>query len=250
MTNLHATTTNENPDRNCILLKSSEFPPLADYAFKIAAYATINPIESVIVEKPDPTKYLSGNSVSISKLVVNGDLAFHAKLLKAPDAESVYLATVKNRYPEIVTDPHVLIPIVVDFVYHETVVYYLHITRWTAHCGTLAEVIVMLWMARRHVDLGKLLKNFGRFLNSFHSRYPKLHHNDMNPSNVLIVGEPSLCPNFVLVDCAGLDDEVGDDVGSFLLSMDVLADGGFGAEFTELARNSFFKGYRESSEID
>lgn len=246
MTQQHASPSNKKSPRNIVNVSPDPASDWSMYAYEVSKFVYSESVMSCSVEKPDPSKFLSGNSVSICKLTVNDKFSYHAKLLRAPDAESVYLQTVRERYPAIVEDSSVLIPTVVDFIDSCGVLQnYLHLTRWVPHIGTLAEIVILLWSRQRHSELEKLLRDFGKFLKAFHTRYPRLHHNDMNPSNVLIIDLPAnrVPPTFALVDCAGLDDEVGDDFASFLLSMDVLDEGGFGPEFKALASEAFTSGY-------
>ena len=199
------------------------------------------------MELLDRDIYLSGNGISVSRLKLSTGIEYHTKLVRSPDPESTYLQIVTSRYPGLLEDMCVLLPTVIDVVDKSTgeIKFYIHVSRWQRSECTLAELIVRLWMARMHQQLNRALLSFGRFLSGFHSRYPKLMHNDMNPANVLIV-ETASGTSFVLADCAGLDDEVGDDYGSFLKSLEVLADGGFGDDFLQSASSSFSDGYRAS----
>ena len=197
------------------------------------------------VEVLDRSKYLSGNSASMAKLTVEGRGAYHVKLVTAPDPESMELCVTVRKYPALVADDSVLLPLIVDVVVRgETEpLYHLHITKWVENTGTLAENVITLWFQKKYQDLQVLLYSFGRFLRAFHLRYPGLQHTDMNPSNVLLVPGEKGGLSFVLADCGGLDGDVGDDRTSFLLSLGVLADGGFGTEFLQLATASFEQGY-------
>ena len=238
----HATIVTVENERNSLRVDWDEVSNWDTIAWAVLNFYCKAPVTDWKLEKADPSTYLSGNSVSGSRLFISDSESLHLKLLKAPDSESVYLSKVKKKYPRLLCDEAVLVPEVIDLVSSRTgdVLFYLHVTPWMAHNGTLAEIIIMMWMSRRHVELERLLEEFGQFLKAFHTKYPGLHHNDMNPSNVLLVKLPC---SFVLVDCAGLDDEVGDDYNSFSLSMDVLAEGGFGDEFRTLALAAFSRGY-------
>ena len=166
------------------------------------------------------------------------------KLIVAPDSESVYLPVVVDKYPKLSKDTSLLIPKIIDIVDPKTneTKFYLHITPWLGHIGTLSDILITLWMTKRTDQVQNLMIAVGQFLKNFRNTYLSLNHNDFNPSNILIQPLEGAF-SFVMADCAGLDDEVGNDYDSFLKSIDVLAEGGFGEEFKTLAVKAFELGY-------
>ena len=122
-------------------------------------------------------------------------------------------------------------------------VFYVHVTTWIDAHETLAAFMVRNWVQESREAVEKCLHNFGKFLHAFHSKYPGLQHTDMNPNNVLMVATSCGVSVFILTDCAGLDDEVGNDFQTFIESLKVLAEGGFGEEFLSLATSAFTRGY-------
>lgn len=236
----------EYDGRNMLRISTLHDPDINQVVPHLSRFLSSSSSTCGNLEKLDRDVYLSGNAVFVSKLKLSGGEEYHVKLVKAPDSESVYLQTVTARYPNLVNDGCVLLPTVVDAIDSVTgnVKYYIHVSRWQKSEGTLAELLVRLWMKRMHKQLDAALQAFGRFLRGFHSQYPKLMHNDMNPSNVLLVTSDGKT-SFVLADCAGLDDEVGDDFDSFLKSLEVLAEGGFGSDFFERASEAFTCGYNQ-----
>jgi hypothetical protein len=179
------------------------------------------------------------SNTSLFKVSSDGQ-SFHLKLIPFPDPESLYLSKVLVRYPSLRNDTSLTIPRIFDIIDGSgQCLFYAHVTPWIAHsAGTLTENIVSLWFNKRFDDLKNLMASFGAFLAGFHDTYPGLNHNDMNPSNVILKFEADKI-RFILVDCAGLDDEVGDDCNTFIESLKVLAEGGFGNEFLDMALTAF-----------
>lgn len=192
------------------------------------------------------SKEKSSNTVSVSKFTVDDNKSYLVKLLTAPDAESIYLPVVLGKFPKLLDDGSVCLPKILDVVNATTkeTKYYIHISPWVDHVGSLADLTITFWMTKRTEPIVSLYTAFGQFLKQFRTNYPGLNHNDVNPANVLIQPVDGSFA-FVLTDCAGLDDEVGDDYSTFLRSIDVLAEGGFGSEFKELATTAFDQGYNK-----
>jgi tRNA A-37 threonylcarbamoyl transferase component Bud32 len=191
---------------------------------------------------------MPGNSLDVFKLTIDGKRSFHVKLVDAPDPESVFISKVLELFPELASDQNVLVPQVIDVVDTSTgeAEYYIHVTMWKERATPLSVSLIKQWMTGRLKELERMLYAVGQFLRGFHGKYPGIMHNDMNPSNVLLVEQEGGL-SFVLIDCAGLDDEVGDDCKTFLVALSVLAEGGFGERFLELATSAFLSGYDSSS---
>lgn len=198
-------------------------------------------------EKTDElSKGKSLNTVSVSKFTVDDKASFLVKLISAPDSESLYLPVVVGKYPKLLEDKSLCVPKILDVVNatSKETKYYLHVSPWIDHVGSLADLTVTFWMTKRTEPIVSLFTAFGQFLKKFKSDYPGLSHNDVNPANVLIQPVDGSFA-FVLIDCAGLDDEVGDDVSTFMKSIDVLTEGGFGDDFKALATKAFEAGFAE-----
>jgi hypothetical protein len=185
------------------------------------------------------------NTVHVLKFSIQGGESYLVKLVLAPDPESEYLPKIVSKYPGLMSDPNIMVPCILPVLPSDSTTpsHYLHIAPWIDIGVSLTHEIVRLWSDSKSHTLRNVLCHFGKFLRGFHSTYPRLQHTDMNPSNVLIVTSQEGTSNFVLIDCAGLDDQVGDDVGSFLKSLAVLAEGGFGEEFYNIASRAFIDGY-------
>ena len=181
-----------------------------------------------------------GNRLGSCKMRMGDEITHYVKVVAGDDPDSANLPLVLDRYPDILSDIRVSIPSILT-VYNKidgTIKYYVHVMRWIKHEGTLATVLLNLWL-RGEVDVVKVtMTSFGEFLKKFHQTYPKLQHNDMNPSNVLVCGA-----TFVLVDCAGFDDEVGDDVRTMITCLNTMAEGGLGETFRVVCTESFLLGY-------
>ena len=185
------------------------------------------------------------NTLRIGKLAITPKESYHVKLIKAPDSESEYLGSVLRRFEGLDKDQYLLIPTIIPVFRsgYPDPKFYVHVTKWIEGHETLASCLIRMWFCGSRNAVKSTLCSFGKFLRNFHSRYPGLQHTDMNPNNVLMI--PTTCgvSVFLLTDCAGLDDQVGDDVKSFHESLRVLADGGFGDEFLSLAISAFTDGY-------
>lgn len=190
------------------------------------------------------SKDKSSNTVSVSKFTIDDNASYLVKLITSPDAESIYFPVIMGKFPKLSEDSGLCLPKILDVVNATTkeTKYYIHVSPWVDHVGSLADLTITFWMTKRTEPIVSLYTAFGQFLKQFRSTYPGLNHNDLNPANVLIQPVDGSFA-FVLTDCAGLDDEVGDDYKTFLRGVDVLAEGGFGDEFKELATNAFNEGF-------
>jgi hypothetical protein len=192
------------------------------------------------------SKDKSSNTLSVSKFTIDAKSPFLVKLITAPDSESIYLPVIYAKYPKRLEDQSLSLPKVLDVVNATTkeTKYYIHVSPWVDHVGSLADLTITFWMTKRSEPIVSLYTAFGQYLKQFRAQYPGLNHNDLNPANVLIQPVDGSFA-FVLTDCAGFDDEVGDDYATFLKSIDVLAEGGFGDEFKSIATEAFAKGFNE-----
>jgi hypothetical protein len=187
----------------------------------------------------------SRNSLEVGKLRVSGFDEFHVKLVHSPDSDSEYLPQVIKRFPLLRFDPNLLLPLIIPVHLGgcPDPTFYVHVTAWVEAEGTLAEILIRDWSQKSLESLKGSLYSFGQFLHGFHSKYPGLQHTDMNPSNILVVTDSSGISRFILTDCAGLDDQVGNDIQTFVAALQVLADGCFGDDFLALSVRAFSEGY-------
>lgn len=243
----HASSIHDEVGRVILRMDRDDTFDIRDHGQSLAAHLSKQNTCDFELKLIDSPAYLTGNSDSLSYITISGLGKFHIKAVRSPDPESVYISEVLRKYPGLPSDDAVVIPRIIDVMEAgtENVKLYLHVSRWVENEGTLAQRIIELWFRKQLDDMRALLQAFGAFLRGFRTRYPGLNHNDMNPSNVLLVRRGGLI-SFVLIDCAGLDDEVGDDYKSFILSLEVLAEGGFGADFLNMATSAFNSGYSSS----
>ena len=239
----------EQLNHKCIVIESVDLPSLDALCTEIVRILQLDVTTDSghefrdIGDPENPQR----NSLVVFQLIVSKEASLHVKVIHAPDAESEYFEVVTKRFPTLAHDPNLLLPVIIPVltVGEQCPRYYVHVTPWIQHDRTLTQLLISDWMSGRYDQVATCLESFGGFLRGFHNCYSGLHHTDMNPSNVLISKNSHGILRFILADCAGLDDQVGDDCRTFIESLKVLAYGGFGDEFFNLASTAFNKGYNE-----
>jgi len=229
----------------CITIDLDEVPSLEFICSALIPLISKNSYDGLeIVDLRDPENPFR-NTLCVGKLSIPGAGSFHVKVVQPPDTDSEYLPSVLSKFPELEEDPYVLVPAIIPVVSfgEPDPMFYVHLTKWVDSQETLAQFIVSKWFHGSHAAVKTCLFQFGKFLRGFHSKYPGLQHTDMNPSNVLMVAATCGVSIFILADCSGLDDQVGSDFQTFIESLKVLAEGGFGDEFLTLATSAFTEGY-------
>lgn len=180
------------------------------------------------------------NRIGSCKILVGDQVTHYVKVVGGDDADSINMISISERFPGLFSDDRVCSPFIVCVLDKNSgeIIQYIHVMRWITNQGTLATVLVDVWMSGNIDRLRSIMTSFGEFLRNIHMTYPKLQHNDMNPSNVLVTGG-----TFVLVDCAGFDDEVGDDVRTMVTCLETMAEEGLGESFRAVCTESFLRGY-------
>lgn len=168
-------------------------------------------------------------------------ICFHVKVVPKDDFDSQNLPAIIGRYPELCVSRFLLVPNIVEVISNECGLRlgYVHLTTWEEKGADMAVSVTRLWFDGKKSEVFELLRNFGQFVGNFHAAFPKVMHNDLNPQNVLVMNSEDSA-GFVLIDCAGIDDEVGDDVKNFVSCLEVME---LGPYFLELGTQSFLEGY-------
>ncbi|TEB18613.1 hypothetical protein C9890_0351 [Perkinsus sp. BL_2016] len=168
-------------------------------------------------------------------------ICFHVKVVPKDDFDSQNFPAFIEKYPELCFSRFILVPIIVEVISEESGLKlgYVHLTPWEERATDMAAYITRLWVDSKKSQVFELLRNFGQFIGNFQSTFPKVMHNDLNPQNVLVLDSED-SGGFVLIDCAGIDDEVGDDLKNFVSCLEVME---LGPDFFELGTKSFLEGY-------
>ena len=200
------------------------------------------PPKTLVIENLDSSGPEFSNRVCCFKITCPDKSRFLVKVVPAVDLESETLSEVISRHPGLVSANYVSIPMIFEVVFRQTGerVAFMHVTKWLDGYRDMAHLLTRLWSQGKHSSVFELIERFGKFVKSFHNSFPGIQHNDMNPMNVLITDE---LESFVLVDCAGLDDEVGDDVRNFILCLEEMS---LGSHFFEFSRSAFLRGYNST----
>ncbi|CAD7963712.1 unnamed protein product [Amoebophrya sp. A120] len=105
----------------------------------------------------------------------------------------------------------------------------------------LSEIFADMMTRKELLRVVDMLRQFGKFLKAFHTRYPGKQHGDVQPSNVFC--DPS-AGHFTLIDMGGMGQKtVKNDLEHFSESLKLMGDS-YGADFRIKGDSAFKEGYR------
>jgi len=184
---------------------------------------------------------VGANNAGVWKLSSASPGSFLLKVVS--DSEASDLGDVLVKFPGIAQDRRLVLPFAIYPIVTECEpAYSVQISQFVENATSLADLMFQHWTHHRPDLLSNLIISFGSFLARFQRDFSGgLSHNDLTPSNVLVITDPRGRPEFFLIDCMGLDME-GDDAASFLRSVDMLSLV-YGEHFRSVVTEAFGAGY-------